>query len=304
MAVPSDVALLVNPTAGRGRGMRTAAETAWRLRGAGATVEVLAGRDVTEAGELARRAVQRSPDVFVAVGGDGLTHTAIQALAGTDIPLAIVSCGTGNDLATALGVPLEPAAAAATVLGGVPRRIDLGRAGARWFAGVLCAGFDSAVTERTNQLRWPHGRMRYNLAVLLELGVFRPVPFLLELDGVEQRLDAMLVAVGNTGQYGGGLRICPGAEPDDGLFEVVVVHPVSRRDLVRVFPRLYSGSHVSHPQVSVHVAKTVALAAPDVPAYADGERVGPLPVRAEAVPNALTVLTAPGGSLRPSNRSS
>ncbi|MGH3098261.1 MAG: diacylglycerol/lipid kinase family protein [Streptosporangiales bacterium] len=293
MPLVRNVALLVNPTAGRGRGARAAAETARRLRGAGVTVEVLSGRDVDEAGELARRAVRKEPDALVAVGGDGLTHTAVQALAGTDVPLAIVSCGTGNDIATALGVPLDPSAAAATVLGGVPRRIDLGRAGARWFAGVLCAGFDSAVTERTNQLRWPRGRMRYNLAVVLELGVFRPVPFLLELDGVERRLDAMLVAVGNTGQYGGGLRICPGAEPDDGLFEVVVVHPVPRRELVRVFPQLYSGRHVSHPQVSVHVAKTVALAAPDVPAYADGERVGALPVRAEVVPNALTVLTAP-----------
>lgn len=288
-----DVVLLANPTSGLGRGARVAGEAAERLRAAGVRVRPVHGRDAGEALDLARKAAAEQPDALVCAGGDGLVHVAVQALAGTDTPLGIVPAGTGNDIARALGVPLDTAEAAATLLAGAPRRIDLGRAGPEWFAGVLYAGFDSAVNERTNRMRWPGGRLRYNLAILLELRVFRPLPFLLELDGEERRLEAMFVSVGNTESYGGGLRICAGALPDDGLFHVTVIAPMPRTQIPRMLPKLYQGTHVDHPAVSQHTARTVALASPGVTAYADGERVAPLPVRCETVPRALSVITPP-----------
>lgn len=290
----AELTLLVNPTSGHGRGMRVAREAADRLRGAGVSVRVVHGRDAAEAADVAREAVAAAPDALVAVGGDGLTHIAAQAAAHTDVPVGLVPAGTGNDLARALGVPLDTAAATATLLAGTPRTIDLGRVGDDLFAGVMYAGFDSAVNERVNRMSWPSGRLRYDLAILLELRVFEPRRFLIELDGEERQVDAMFVSIGNTSSYGGGLQICPAALPDDGLFDVTVIGPVARRKVPFLMPRLYRGTHVTLPAVHTYRAKSVALAATGVTAYADGERVGRLPQRAEIVPAALQVITPPG----------
>jgi diacylglycerol kinase (ATP) len=114
----------------------------------------------------------------------------------------------------------------------------------------------------------------------------------LVLDGEERTVSATLVAVGNTASYGGALRICPGADPGDGCFDLTVVGPMSRRELVRTRPRLSAGTHVDHPAVTVHRACRVELSSPRITAYADGERIGPLPVTAECVPAAVRVAGA------------
>lgn len=289
-----EIALLVNPGAGRGRGARHAGPVAERLRGAGHDVRLLAGRDGEEAAELARTAVAAGVDALIAVGGDGTVHLATQACAGTGIPLGIIPAGSGNDVARALSLPWrDPIACADVVLAGRTRVIDLGRADGRWFAGVLGAGFDSRVNERANAAGprlLARGRARYHLAIAAELRVFRPLPFRLALDGEAWETDAMLVAVGNGSSYGGGMRVCPGARMDDGLFDVTVLGPISTPEFVRVFPRVYSGRHVGHPAVTVRRARTVSLDAAGVTAYADGERVAALPLTCEVVPGALTVL--------------
>ncbi len=284
------IALLVNPTSGKGRGARLLDPVAARLRSGGAEVEVVVGRDADEAFDRVRDVVATGVDGLVAVGGDGLVNLAVQVVAGTAVPLGIVPAGTGNDVARALGLALDqPLAAADRVLSGVSRPVDLGRANGRWFAGVLGSGFDSMVNERANRMTWPNGRSRYNLAILAELRTFRPVPYVLELDGDPWATDAMLVAVGNGPSYGGGMRVCPDARLDDGLLDVTVLGPISKPEFLRVFPTVYRGTHVRHPAVTVRRARTVVLRSPDVTAYADGERVAVLPVHCEAVPAALQV---------------
>ncbi len=290
-AVTRQIALLVNPTAGKGRGARLAGPVAERLRQHGAEVDVVVGRDADEAFDRVRDRVARGVDTLVAVGGDGLVNMALQVVAGTDIPLGLVPAGTGNDVARALGVPLGDAVAAVDLIAGAePFAVDAARASGRWFAGVLGSGFDSMVNERANRMTWPHGRARYNLAILAELRTFRPVPYILELDGVRWETEAMLVAVGNGPSYGGGMNICPGARLDDGLLDVTVLGPISKPEFVRVFPTVYKGTHVDHPAVTVRRARTVTLVADGVTAYADGERVAVLPVHVEVVPGALRVL--------------
>src|SRR6185312_4658195 len=178
----------------------------------------------------------------------GTVHAALQAVAGTTTPLAVVPAGTGNDLALALGVPADPvaaaAAAAADLVDGRTAAIDAGRTADRWWSTVLCCGFDSAVSDRANRLRWPRGRRRYDVAILAELAQLRPREVTVAFDGVEETLPVTLIAVGNTCWYGGGLKVCPGADPTDGLFDVTVVGPISRRELVRTPPRLTAGTHV------------------------------------------------------------
>lgn len=289
-------AVLVNPAADHGRAGRLAEPVRVALAARGIDAPILSGHTAAESVALARDAVAGGVEVLVVVGGDGLVHCAVQALAGTPAALAVVPAGTGNDFADVLGVPSDPASAAAVVANRRTRLVDAGRVdageaepGGRWWAGVLCAGFDSAVNERANRMRWPSGPRRYDVAVFAELYRLRPRPAVLTLDGERLVAEITLVAVGNGPQYGGGFRICPDARLDDGLLDVCVVGPVSRTELVRLKPKVRVGGHVGHRAVRIIRAREVRLEAPDLIAYADGERVGPLPVGLACVPGALRV---------------
>lgn len=292
----SEITLFVNPTAGRGRGARAARPAASALRDAGFSVRTVLGDDPQDALARARAAVEEGTGALIAVGGDGMANLALQAVVGTGTPFGLVAAGTGNDFARALGMPLrEPAAAGRMIADalkcGRVRDIDLGRVGDRWFGAVLASGFDSRVNDRGNRMRLPLGRFKYDLAIVAELAAFRPLPYRITLDGGEVReVEATLVAVGNGPSYGGGMRICPGADLTDGLFDITVVGECSRATLLRVFPRVYRGTHVGHPAITVLRAASVELVAEQVTGYADGEPVGPLPLTARCVPGALRVV--------------
>lgn len=286
-----EIALLTNPTAGRGRGARYGDAALHRLRDAGFVVRNLTGRNGDEALDLARACVADGVEALVVCGGDGLVHLGVQAVAGTGVPLGIVPAGTGNDVARYVGIPRrDPVAAADRVVASRTRTLDLARSGSSYFATVLAAGFDAVVNERANAMSWPKGQMRYNLATVAELRTFQPLPYVLDLDGRQLRLDAMLVAVGNGPSFGGGLRITEGAVLDDGLLDVVVIRPMSKSRLVRTYPRLFNGTHTGLPEYEHHRVRRVTVAAPGIVAYADGERFGPLPLTIECAPGALKVL--------------
>ncbi|MBL3668123.1 diacylglycerol kinase [Streptomyces sp. M2CJ-2] len=292
----SEITLFVNPTAGRGRGARAARPAASALRAAGFSVRTVLGEDAADALARARDAVEEGTGALIAVGGDGMVNLALQAVVGTGTPLGLVAVGTGNDFARSLGMPLrEPAAAGRMIADalkcGRVRDIDLGRVGDRWFGAVLASGFDSRVNDRGNRMRLPAGRFKYDLAVVAELAALRPIPYRITLDdGAVREVEATLVAVGNGASYGGGMRICPGADLTDGLFDVTVVGDCSRARLLRVFPTVYRGTHVHLPEVSVFRASRVELAAEEVTGYADGELVGPLPLTARCVRGAVRVV--------------
>ncbi|QBR91174.1 YegS/Rv2252/BmrU family lipid kinase [Nocardioides euryhalodurans] len=290
--VAREVALLTNPTAGKGRGLAARAVALRRLREAGFVVRDLVGGDAGESLDLARDAVADGVWALVVVGGDGMVHLGVQAVAATGVHLGIVPAGTGNDVARYLDLPRkDPAAAADRVVASTPRRLDLARTGPTYFVTVLAAGFDAVVNERANAMTWPRGQMRYNLATLAELRTFEPISYTLDLDGEVHRLDAMLVAVGNGPSFGGGLRITEGALLDDGLLDVVVIRPMSRPGLVRAYPKLFRGTHVHLPEYEHHRVRSVTVAAPGIVAYADGERIGGLPLTITSQPGALSVLS-------------
>ena len=287
-----DVALLVNPTAGKGKGARAASAAQERLRSAGLSVRSLVGRDADESLDLARQAVEAGTEALVIVGGDGMVNLGIQAVATTATPIGIIPAGTGNDVARYFDLPRkDPVAAAQRVIEGVTTSIDLVRVGTKYFVTVMAAGFDAVVNERANRMTWPKGQMRYNLATLMELRTFEPLPYTLDLDGRTLSVSAMLVAIGNGRSFGGGLRITEGAKLDDGLLDVVVIKPMRKLELVTTYPKLFKGTHTTHPQYEHHLARTVTVAAPGIVAYADGERFGPLPLTLECVPGALSVLS-------------
>jgi len=301
-----NIALLVNPTAGKGRAARVVADVTERLRQGGANVAILVGTDAAHAQTLARQAIADGIDAVVALGGDGMVHLALNVVAGTSTPLGIIPAGTGNDLANTLQLPAkDPVAAAGVVIdkltGTGARAMDavrvtapslaaVGKPSPVWFGCVLGAGFDSRVNDRANRMSWPRGRQRYNLAILGELRVFRPLPFMLELDGEPWQTEAMLVAIGNAKSYGAGMKVTPDAVVDDGLVDVMVLGPVSKPEFLKTFPKVFKGTHVSHPAVTIRRARVVSLSSPGVTAYADGEYLADLPITCETVPGAVTVL--------------
>ncbi len=268
-----------------------------RLRDAGHDVEVLLSRSPTEAASLVERAAASGAGVLAVMGGDGMAHLGLNAVArraaahpGSDLVLGLVPAGTGNDLARGLGLdPSDLEATVGVLAAGRTRAVDLLRVGERWVGTVVATGFDALVNARANRMAWPRGSARYTLAVLAELRTFRPLRYCLAVDGAERELEAMFVSVGNTTSFGGGLRICPEADPYDGLLDVTVIHPVGRARLLRLLPRMRSGRFAADPCVERLRATSVRVARGAGTAYGDGEELGPTPVEVELVPAAVRV---------------
>ncbi|WP_375481892.1 diacylglycerol kinase [uncultured Jatrophihabitans sp.] len=294
------VAMLVNPQAGHGASRRAADAAAARLAARDVGVRTLVGGSADESRELACQAVLDGVDALVVVGGDGMIRCALPAVVGTGTPLGVVPAGTGNDQARHYGWPRgvrRAPEAADVVADGRSVAVDVGVAetsdGRRtYFGSVLASGFDSLVSDRTNRMQWPHGRARYNLAMLVEFVGLRPLPATITLgDGTVVSQDVLLVAVGNTTSYGGGMRICPDADPSDGLLDVTIGAAASRRHVLAQLPRVYRGTHVRRPDTTTVRTDRVRIEmGTGINAYADGDHLGPLPVDVTVLPGALRLL--------------
>lgn len=289
------VTLVVNPTAGKGRAQELLPQVAGRFRDVGDTLQVLLSRDFREAQKLAAQAVDQGVDILAVMGGDGMMHLGVNTVAsrlrpdGTPTRLGLIPAGTGNDLCRGIGLPADPVRAAEVIVVGRTKKIDLLRIGNTYVGGVVATGFDAMVNHRANNLPWPKGSLRYPLAALSELRVFDPLDYRIVVDGDTRTLPAMLIAVGNTPSYGGGMQICPGADPTDGLLDVTIIHPVSRIKLLRLLPQMYSGKFAKDPAVERFRARRVEIDGAGLVAFGDGEMIGAAPISVETVPDAVTV---------------
>ncbi len=280
------IVVAINPNASFGRGREVGPAVVTTLRALGHEVTSLIEPDFAQLLEAARDAVRAKPDALVVVGGDGMVNLGVLALEGSRVPLGLVPSGTGNDMARGLGIPVGDTEAAidhlVAALQRPPRVIDAGsigfEGGRSRFACILSAGFDALVNERANRMTRPRGRSRYTIALLVELAKLRPISYTLTLDGVVHHERALLVAVANNLSFGGGMKVAPDASLDDGLFDVVLVRPLGRLAFLRIYPRVFAGTHVTDSRVVVHRAASVRVEAEGVVAYADGERIAPLPV--------------------------
>lgn len=293
------ITVAVNPSAAQGSHREYGHALVEALRATGRQVTELSTDSYVHLEELARKAVTEGTDALIVVGGDGTAQLGTNVCAGTDTPLGIMPSGTGNDTAQGiLGLPLgDMDAAIARIIDSLdkpPWNIDAGimrwAGGERWFCSTMSAGFDALVNERVNHLAFPKGPSRYTVGMILELLRLKPINYTVTIDGVETREQAILTTIANNKQYGGGMLICPEAKPDDGLLDIMMVRPLSRLDFIRIYPKVFKGTHVTDPRVIIRQGKKFRLDSPNLVGYSDGERIAPLPMDIEVVPRALPVL--------------
>ena len=282
-------ALVINPVSGQGKGAQIGTHVAGYLNCRGVGYEIIIGRNGIDQADLIQRFLDRNPNCsgVITVGGDGLLHLVLQKITPAQVPLAMIPAGTGNDFVRTLGWSLDHVdAILESVLSKQPCSVDLGLVDGEWFAAILSTGFDSIVNEKANTMSWPKGPMKYNAAIAIELPRFAPRHYEIVLDDRTISTQAMLIAVANGRSYGGGMLVCPEADVTDGYFDVMVLHPVSKLEFIKVFPKVFKGTHVTHPAVEIVRSKSVKITSNAV-AYADGERIGQLPVSAQCMPGAL-----------------
>ena len=282
-------ALVINPVSGQGRGTTVGAYVAEFLTQRNVAFVIVDGNSADTVIEQLRKFLAKTPNCkgVIGVGDDGLMHQILQVVVPSNIAFALIPAGTGNDFQRTLGWNLVSIDAQLDrVITTQPTPIDLGIVNGEWFGAILSTGFDAVVNEKAKTMNWPKGPMKYNAAIAVELPRFKPRHFEIFLDDRKISTEAMLIAVANGRSYGGGMQVCPHADINDGLFDVMVLHPVSKLEFIKVFPRVFAGNHLTHPAVEIVRSKSVRIESKAV-AYADGERIGQLPVTAECVPSAV-----------------
>ena len=287
-------ALVINPVSGQGRGTTVGTYVAGYLNQHKVDFAIVTGNSSISLSDHLKIFLEKTPDCsgVIAVGGDGLMHIILQVVVPFQIPFTIIPAGTGNDFVRTLGWDLEKIDSQLNrVVTANPSPINLGLVDGEWFGAVLSTGFDSVVNERANTMQWPKGPMKYNAAIALELPRFTPRHYEIILDDRTISTEAMLIAVANGRSYGGGMLVCPNANISDDLFDVMVLRPVTKLEFIKVFPRVFAGTHVSHPAVEIVRSRSVRIESKAV-AYADGERIGQLPIVAECIHDAVQTWVA------------
>ncbi len=299
----SHVVVIGNRNAGGGRAGKALPQLLDQLRIAGHGITLIDEPDLAAALEATRDLAHAT--ALIACGGDGTVHFTLQRALALGIPMGIVPAGSGDDAARAIGLPhgrrqrhVQRAIEHVVANIGQTRSVDViwaetADGNRHAFLGVLGAGFDSRVNARANGLTFPPGTLKYVRAMLQELRSFAPINYTLHFPAETLEISGMLIAVGNGSTYGGGMRVCPGADVHDGLAEVLIVGELPKHSFLRLFPRVFSGSHVHHPVTRVLTAQEFELHAPGQAAYADGEYLGPTPVKLTVRPDAVEIIGAP-----------
>jgi len=287
-----------NSSAGKGKGRILAHDFINLLSDNGLENKLIDCDTFAETSILLEKEIQSNRyNYLIAVGGDGLVNLCLQMVAEKQICLGVIPAGTGNDFARATGFNGKSVSEIFSIISkSKPIKIDLGKAvsagGSKWFVQVLSTGFDAIVNSLANRMIWPRGKSKYTIATILILSRFKSIPYKFEIDGKAIEQNAMLLVVANGESYGGGMRICPGASNSDGIFDILIVRPVTKIALLTIFPKVFKGNHIPHPKIDVYKGKHVKILGPTV-SFADGEFVSQLPIEVTNVPNALTTWLAP-----------
>jgi YegS/Rv2252/BmrU family lipid kinase len=285
--------LLVNPHSAHGRPLKLLPKVEQELDARRIPFRVERTRGLEDGVERALRAVEAA-EVPVVISGDGLLGAIGGAMAGSETPLGIIRGGRGNDLARVLGIPEDPAEAVAVIAAGQSRRIDVGEANGKRFLGIVSVGLDSECNRLANEVRILRSNLVYVYSLFRTLAGWKPARFTIAIGNERTRISGYSISVANNSTFGGGMRIAPGAELDDGLFDIVAIGEVGKLRYLSNLPKVFKGTHVDADEVSVFRAPRLQLTASrPFPVYADGEHLTDLPVSLRMLPRALGVIVPP-----------
>ena len=282
--------IIANETSGSGAGAAVFA----RVRDLLSEMNIPFRADVTEgpghAAELASRAVESGETEIVCVGGDGPLSEVVNGLAGRLATLYIVSCGTGNDFVKVLPLPKDPVEAFRLQLSGTLQRIDVGKLNDRFFINVSGSGFDVEVLRQAARFKYlGHGILPYLAGIFAALKHFKPLPVEITLDGKTEKKDVTIFSVGNGCWIGGGMKAVPHAEPDDGLFNVVIADKFSRGKILKMLSKFIPGKHTTLPGIREFQCTEITFRCPGMVLDVDGELIPMDEARYEILPGALAV---------------
>lgn len=285
--------VIANPVSGRGRSLKKAESFMASASDSGILCTLVYRRGETAMLEEVETLL--ATDEFsgvIVVGGDGLLHTLLPTLKQNRLPFTIIPAGTGNDFAREIKAMKRSAGELLDQIKSAPHFVDTflvnGEISENIGIQVLSLGFDALVNERANKMKVIKGKSKYVVAMIRELPIFKPMRFDLEIDGTSIEREAMLIAIANGSSYGGGMRICPDADHGDGELDILILNKVSILELIKVFPKVYFGKHISHPAVEILRGRNLRVNAP-AKAFADGEFISELPVSISVAPASLQV---------------
>jgi YegS/Rv2252/BmrU family lipid kinase len=282
--------LLVNPASAHGRTLKLLPAIEQELDERRIPFRVERTRGLEDGVERALRAVE-ADEVPVVISGDGLVGAIGGAMAGSETPLGIIPGGRGNDLARVLGIPDDPVAAVAVLAAGESRRIDVGEANGRRFLGIVSVGFDSECNRLANEVTIFRSNLVYVYSLFRTLLTWKPARFTIRSERERIRTSGYSISAANNSTFGGGMRIAPEAELDDGLLDVITVGEVGKLRFVANLRKVFNGTHIDDEQVRMFRASRVEITASrPFPVYADGEHLTELPVSVRVLPRALSVL--------------
>lgn len=292
MSDPTDVVAVLNPESGHGKGRRLASCLDKLLTENFGKTHLVVSENAEQVRELAKQAVMERAKCFLAIGGDGTAHYAIQSLIHSETALGILPVGSGNDLAVTLGISEDLEQAIPSLARGITTQIDVAQTRTGIYACIAGVGLDSEVNRRANaRNRWIRGRALYPLAILGTLAAFRPRQVQIQCDNESFEGRIMFAVFANAPSYGRRIRIAPMATVDDGVLEVGIVKAMSKLNLLRHYPKTYRGTHIHHPfflhmrgrRIEIHSDEPLEL-------FGDGEYMEETPTRIEVLPRALRVL--------------
>jgi diacylglycerol kinase (ATP) len=290
--------LVVNQCAGKGDGLSRLAKFEAICQANNIAFQRVSEADSVETEDRIKTALRESSiSVVVAFGGDGLVSICLQAIATRQIGLMVVPAGTGNDFARGIGVLGKSEQEIFDLITkSQARQIDAAKAryssGEKWYLQIMSTGFDAQVNALANQIKWPRGRGRYTIAMLIILAKFKPIEYEIIFNDEKRIVSAMLALVANGVTYGGGMKISPNSSYEDGILDLIYIEPVSRLTLLSIFPKVFNGSHINHPKVKILKSNQFTLIA-KTRAYADGELIGDLPIDVQVIPRAISTWICP-----------
>mgnify|MGYP001163475434 FL=1 len=287
------VHLLISSFSRKGKGRESTEVILEKFGDLGVEVTLIEGETLTDIDVQLRDLVSNGIERIVVAGGDGMIHSAIQAVAQSETILGFIPIGTGNDFCRSLGYPMDIAQAIERSLGD-DYLTDLLRINGRWAASVVTFGFSGDVNTKAEAMKWPNGPSRYTLATLAVLPSLKSQVVELVIDDIPVSLNLCLSNIANTSDFGGGMKIAPSANAFDGIADMTFVSKISRLELLRFFRKVFSGSHMDHPKVIGMRGKRIEIISSGIDLWADGELIGCSPTVVELVPKAIRLAGSKG----------